>query len=418
MNSSRLIVRTLPVIASAAAFALAPAARAQDLNANAIEDARDLRLGTSGDCNVNGRVDERDANAPRFSQAVEHLNALEGEMFQNNVWDAQPIDFNNDGLMDLVVSSMYATNTGAISYWRNEGGAGLVHVSRLLMDGTRPYTLRVADLNDDGLSDFVASDASFNQAYVFLATAPETFAPPVTLVGPASNNGSVGLDVGDLDHDGDLDLAFSCWYPASITTFINDGEGDFTLGTTFTTGPEPRDIAIGDFTGDAFPDIAAANQFYYNAASGTVSLHRNEGNGTFALHTALTMPVGVPPYNYQAKPQFVDLIDIDADGDRDVVTSSDQGNTLAIHRNNGTGTFTLAQTLVAGGWNPNRAMCWCRISTAMRCRRSSGAMWTCIACASGATIPQRPARSRIIRTTPQRTTARTFLPPLISPATA
>ncbi len=344
MNTHRNIV----ILASSLSASLAgtPIALAQDLNANVIEDSRDLRLGTSADCNANGLVDERDASAPHFTQAIEHLNGL--EQFQNNVWDARPIDFNNDGLPDLVVSSMYSTNVGAVSFWRNEGGPGLVHVTRLLMPDTRPYTLRVGDLNADGRSDFVASDASFNQAYVFLATGSETFANPVTLVGPPSNNGSVGIDLGDLDNDGDLDLAWSCWYPATINVFMNNGQGVFSAGATFSTGAEPRDIAIADFSGDGLPDIAAANQFYYNPANGTVSLHRNNGNGTFTLADAITMPSGVPPYNYQAKPQFTELIDIDNDGDNDLVTSSDQGNTLAIHRNNGTGAFTLSQTL--GGW--------------------------------------------------------------------
>src|SRR5688572_23479389 len=101
------------VSASLASLSVASLALGQDLNANAVEDSRDLRLGTSEDCNLNGFVDERDATAPHFAQSIEHLNALEGEQFQNNVWDAQPIDFNADGLPDLVVTSMYETNTGA-----------------------------------------------------------------------------------------------------------------------------------------------------------------------------------------------------------------------------------------------------------------------------------------------------------------
>src|SRR5688572_900929 len=238
------------IAVSLASLSIGTLAWGQDLNANAVEDSRDIRLGTSEDCNLNGFVDERDAAAPHFAQSVEHLNALEGEQFQNNVWDAQPIDFNADGLPDLVVSSMYETNTGAITYWRNEGGPGLVFLTRTLLPDTRPYSLRVADFNADGMADFAASDASYNQAYVFLATGPEQFAAPVTLAGPPANNGSIGLDIGDLDGDGDTDLAFSTWYPASINTFYNDGSGNFTAGASFATGAEPRDVDIADFDGD------------------------------------------------------------------------------------------------------------------------------------------------------------------------
>jgi len=327
---------------------LAVTASAQDLNSNDVQDSRDLREGTSPDCNLNGVVDERDAGVPHFTQAIEHLNALEGEQFQNNVWDIRPIDFNQDGKLDLVVTSMFATNTGGITFWRNEGGAGLVYAFRLLIPNTRPYSLRVADFNGDGLDDFAASDASYNQAYVYLATGPETFAAPQTLIAPPANNGSTGLDVGDLDNDGDIDLAFSTWYLPKINTYINDGSGHFTHGATFVTGEEPRDVSIGDINGDGLADIAAANQFYYNIGAGTVSIHTNNGDGTFSLHTTLTMPDGVDPYNNKSEPQFVELVDVNADGFRDVVTSSNDSNVLTIHRNDGAGNFTLVQTL--GGW--------------------------------------------------------------------
>ena len=55
------------LILSMVVCAMRPAA-GQDLNANSVEDARDIRLGTSGDCNVNGFVDERDAAAPHLDR--------------------------------------------------------------------------------------------------------------------------------------------------------------------------------------------------------------------------------------------------------------------------------------------------------------------------------------------------------------
>ncbi|MCA9310530.1 MAG: VCBS repeat-containing protein, partial [Phycisphaerales bacterium] len=207
----------------------------------------------------------------------------------------------------------------------------------------------VADFNGDGWSDVIASDASYNRVHVMLATGSETFAPAVIVDGPEANNGTVGVDIADLDGDGDIDAAFSTWYPAAINILHNDGAGNFTVVDTFTTGPEPRDVAIGDFDGDGRPDIAAACQHYLGPLTdGTVAIHRNLDDAGWEWTTSITMPDGVEPYTYRAVPQFVEWSDVNDDGHLDLLTSSDSSNVLAIHLGDGSGGFTLGQTL--GGW--------------------------------------------------------------------
>lgn len=318
-----------------------------DLNGNAKHDSEDIQTGVSTDCNLNGTVDEADTTLPHFSLAIEQLNAV--EQFQNNVFDAEPIDFNQDGLQDLIVLSMTSTNLGGVSLWRNEGGIGLVHVTRIGMPNQRPYVLRVADLNGDGMQDFVASDSSFNQVYVFLAIGAEAFAAPVTLAGPPANNGSTGLDIADLDLDGDPDIVFSTWYPAGLNTFINDGDGTFVPGVSFTTDREPRDIAVADFNGDELPDIAAACEHWSGPYDdGTIALHTNNADGTFSAATLIALPAGGDPYNYRAEARFVELHDINNDGFNDLVASASGSNIVSVYINDGTGAFADSQHL--GGW--------------------------------------------------------------------
>ena len=324
-------------------------AGAQDLNGNFVQDAHDLRNGTSIDCNLNGFVDERDVDFPHFRHSVRLANGL--EQSQNDVFDAEPIDFDQDGDPDLVVASMYSTNVGAISYWRNDGGSGLVHLNRVLTSGTRPYALEAADLNGDGLEDFVAVDSSFNRAYVYRATGPETFAAPVTLDGPASNNGSVGLELGDVDLDGDVDVLFSSWGLDSVHLFLNSGFGEFAPPVSFPVEYQPRELALGDIDQDGLPDLAVTNEYYSTGppvTGGTVSILRNLGGGAFQPWTVLTLPDGNPPFGGFARPQFVTIADVDGDGDGDVLTSSNDSNNLVVHSFEA-GVFT--ETQVLGGIN-------------------------------------------------------------------
>lgn len=325
------------------------AASAQDLDGNFQQDSLQLRNGAA-DCNHDGVLDAVDISRPYLSAAIEHMNGL--VQFQNNVWDVCPIDFNQDGRMDLAIAVFTSTNFGNIALWRNEGGPGLVFDSQIDFPNSRPTTLRCADLNGDGRTDLVSADSSFNRVYVLLATDSGAFAAPTMLIGDASNNGSAGPALGDLDNDGDIDVVATSWGTNRVNVWRNNGNGTFAARATYPTSFQPRDVAIGDFTGDGLPDLAIANEYYSPSpasANGTVSLLRNTGGAVFTAHATIAMPIGNTPFNYQARPQFVELKDIDHDGDTDLITSSKLSNTLAIHRNDGSGTFSLAQRF--GGQN-------------------------------------------------------------------
>ncbi len=327
----------------ALALSLAAGALAQDLDGNFTADSQQLRSGAP-DCNHNGMLDSVDISRPHFSTALEHLNGV--VPFQNNVWEVCPLDFNRDGRMDLALCAFTSTDFGNIALWRNDGGPGLVFHSQIDFPNARPTVIRAADVNGDGRTDLIAADSSFNRVYILRATGDGTFAAALTLTGDASNNGSAGVEVGDLDNDGDVDVVATSWGTNKVNVFRNNGNGTFAARQTYSVSYQPRDVAIGDFTGDGLPDLAVANEFYSPqppSANGTVSLLRNTGGAVFVAHATITMPSGDPPYNYQARPQFVELVDVDHDGDNDLITSSKLANVLSIHHNDGAGNFTLAQ---------------------------------------------------------------------------
>jgi FG-GAP-like repeat len=333
MKCSRVIVGSL-----VSGVALAATGLAQDFNGNTVRDAVDLRAGVSQDCNRNGVPDEADLGKPDFAAAIEHHNDTAST---SNVSGVAMVDVDLDGDMDVVAAARSGQNDSSLTIWRNDGGPGLVFGTRYIVPNALCYLIRPADLNADGRTDLVVSDSGFPGVLVVLATGPGTFGPATRLT---AGSRSTGIAAGDLDNDGDIDIAMPGFANNLVEVFRNNGNGTFAPRTTYACGQQPVGAAIGDFTGDGLADIAVANSFISAPGSGTVTLLRNIGGGSFTLHA--TLPIaGHPESSANSSPHDLWLRDINADGDADLLVSSKDSNSLRIFSNDGVGAFTNTQTL-------------------------------------------------------------------------
>ena len=82
----------------------------------------------------------------------------------------------------------------------------------------------------------------------------------VSVAGPVT-----GVAIADFDGDGKLDVAASA---GANSVYVLQGDGAGALGspTALTVGNTPRSIVVGDFNGDAIPDLATANLFSSSAS--------------------------------------------------------------------------------------------------------------------------------------------------------
>ena len=147
----------------------------------------------------------------------------------------------------------------------------------------------------------------------------------------------ISVFCGDLDGDGDLDLATANAWSNNVSILKNNGDGTFQPKVDYEAGDTPTSIFCADLDGDGNLDLAVAN-----SNSDNVSILKNNGDGTF--QPKVDYATGVEPY-------FVFGADLDEDGDFDLAVANWGSVTVSILWNNGDGTFQPAGECLAG-WGP------------------------------------------------------------------
>ena len=245
------------------------------------------------------------------------------------VADAESADFNGDGKNDLVVAAFGWRKSGQIAILENRtADAARPDFNRHVID-PRPGGIHVIpiDLNRDGHMDFVTLLAQEHEtvlAYINKGTKDFTFEQKVIYAAPHPNWGSSGIDLVDLDKDGDLDVLLT-----HGDTF-DDGlvkpyHGIQWLENTGTYPYVARSLAqmpgvhrarAADFDGDGDLDIVACallaggSDVDEKTLPALVWLEQTKP-GVFARHT---IEMGFPRH------ATLDIGDIDGDGDIDIVT--------------------------------------------------------------------------------------------------
>ncbi|MBA3915248.1 MAG: VCBS repeat-containing protein [Acidobacteriales bacterium] len=81
--------------------------------------------------------------------------------------------------------------------------------------------------------------------------------------------------------DENLDLAVANFYSDSVSILLGGGTGNFVLGSTATTGSEPRTVAVADMNQDGKPDLVTSDW-----GDGSVDVLLGDGTGNFTLNSS------------------------------------------------------------------------------------------------------------------------------------
>ena len=211
-------------------------------------------------------------------------------------------DFNGDGIADLAVANRGSSD---VSVLLGNGDGSFQPASNFGVESGPPYDLVVADFNGDGVQDLAMNIGLTSSGFsVFLGNGDASFRLVWTnFVGV---RGASCLAAGDFDGDGLPDLVMAVGYN-SVAVFLGNGDGTFQAPPRIEFGNDiVQCVAVADFNGDGVPDLAVTHYrgplppFY-------TSLLLGNGDGTFqSPHTAFgdLGPVAVGDFNGDGFPDL------------------------------------------------------------------------------------------------------------------
>jgi hypothetical protein len=186
------------------------------------------------------------------------------------VADVQPGDFDGDGDLDLVVAEFGWRKTGRILLLENQANSGTIPNFQMRVLDSRHGTIHVppVDLNGDGRLDFVALISQEHETVVaFLNDGAGGFRLETIYSANDPAFGSSGIQLVDLDADGDLDVlytngdTFDSFYAKpyhSLRWLENEGTFPF-RDQRLTLMPGVHRALAGDLDGDGDLDVVACS---------------------------------------------------------------------------------------------------------------------------------------------------------------
>ncbi|MCB9896487.1 MAG: VCBS repeat-containing protein [Planctomycetes bacterium] len=254
-------------------------------------------------------------------------------------------DYDKDGAPDLFVanSTLSGSSLDFLYLGRTAGTFARLSGVDVVTEAASSFDVAVGDVDGDGDEDVLAITTIgqpnvlwINQGGVQAGVEGE-FAQQVS--GPLVNGTSNGFaaEFGDLDGDGDLDLAIANRQGQDNELYTNQGgaqaglEGDFVavVGDPATnSGGNTRDVRLADVDGDADLDL-----FYANSNGEPGLLFVNQGGsqagiqGTFLPDGGSAFPGGD---SYGAE-----FADVDGDGDLDLFVANRVGGANVLYLNQG-----------------------------------------------------------------------------------
>lgn len=259
------------------------------------------------------------------------------DRFNYNSQDVAVADFNGNSGFDLFFSNVAdQTNPQTNEFYLNQGNVSFTNDIGLIPVNGISNSALARDLNGDGIVDILIGNNGQNIMLINNGNARFTDQTGQRL--PSRFDLTRDMEVGDLTGNGFPDIVVANENDDNRILF-NNGSGIY-LDQTGSRLPlisaieETREVELADIDGDGDLDIYFSNvRIFESGADPQDRLLINNGQGVFSDVTSSQLP------QKTTNTLDTDFMDIDGDGDLDILTGNFNGG-VQVFLNNGAGTFT------------------------------------------------------------------------------
>lgn len=242
-----------------------------------------------------------------------------------------PGDFDLDGDIDVYIANFAQNNI--LYKGRGNGTFDLVEPQPINTDGGFTFDGAWGDMDGDSDLDLAVANGHLMDNAIYRNMGKDQngstgrFTKLSGDIAVSEGGESYGVAWGDIDNDGDLDLAFANKFSANFL-YTNDGTGAFTkvsVGDIVTRVSQSRDVAIADLDNDGDNEV-----LYANSSEQTNDLWINQGGDQAGTVGEFALLSDDPFADEAASSRAIALGDYDGDGllDAMVANQDDQANSL------------------------------------------------------------------------------------------
>ncbi len=240
----------------------------------------------------------------------------------DGAWGIYVADMDADGDLDIVSAAQY---DDTIAWYENDGAANPSwSAANIATSANNAKDVYVADMDGDGDLDIVSASRADNTIAWYESDGAAN--PSWTAANIATSaDGAYDVHVADMDGDGDLDIVSASKDDDTIAWYENDGAADpsWSAANIATNADVALAVQVADMDGDGDLDIVSASQ-----NDDTIAWYENDGavDPTWTAANIATSADGAFD---------VHVGDMDGDGDIDIISASSFDNTIAWYENDG-----------------------------------------------------------------------------------